>query len=375
MLIIKQNSFLINKSQNDRGKFLLNPNVRNRTICTEEVKVSPTFDRVIEHELITSATFIIKWDWSALTPESWKNISLNLDKSTPKDKAQLLGLIGVDLSRAQVHADVPATILSNDRKIQNMQLKNHSAFVKINLLRDFLVKTNNAFAVRELDTISMVDAKTINSGLSDLTAQYPVIKEALAVVSAIRVIALDRNPFQEAMMSTPEWANEYKRFQADTAVHTLEYQNTKAIMIEKKTYNATIEKHLLARWQNHIAGKWSPVIAVNNIKLSDFYNVDLRRELFRLATDGDALYDIHSPSESDEAKKVLPVLAGFVLRETQASIKAGSTDIWTNPEITKTQILSQTISDYGTIYEVNNFINSQKLVYNVVKQLRKSGKL
>jgi hypothetical protein len=53
----------------------------------------------------------------------------------------------------------------------------------------------------------------------------------------------------------------------------------------------------------------------------------LRRELFRLATDGDALYDIHSPSESDEAKKVLPVLAGFVLRETQASIKAGSTDI------------------------------------------------
>jgi hypothetical protein len=68
-------------------------------------------------------------------------------------------------------------------------------------------------------------------------------------------------------------------------------------------------------------------------------------------------------------------LAGFVLRETQASIKAGSTDIWTNPEITKTQILSQTISDYGTIYEVNNFINSQKLVYNVVKQLRKSGKL
>jgi hypothetical protein len=85
-----------------------------------------------------------------------------------------------------------------------MQLKNHSAFVKINLLRDFLVKTNNAFAVRELDTISMVDAKTINSGLSDLTAQYPVIKEALAVVSAIRVIALDRNPFQEAMMSTPE---------------------------------------------------------------------------------------------------------------------------------------------------------------------------
>jgi hypothetical protein len=61
--------------------------------------------------------------------------------------------------------------------------------------------------------------------------------------------------------------------------------------------------------------------------LTDFYNYDIRRELFRLATNGDPLYLIHNPSESEEAKKVLPVLAGFVLREAQASIKEGSTNV------------------------------------------------
>jgi hypothetical protein len=98
----------------------------------------------------------------------------------------------------------------------------------------------------------MADAKNINSGLSDLCGQYSVIKEALAVVSAIRVIALERNPFQEAMMSTPEWANEYKDFQSKSAAYSLKYQQIKTLMIENKTYNATIERHLLAMWRHAI---------------------------------------------------------------------------------------------------------------------------
>jgi hypothetical protein len=71
----------------------------------------------------------------------------------------------------------------------------------------------------------------------------------------------------------------------------------------------------------------------------------------------------------------LPVLAGFVLREAQASIKEGSTSVWTKPTVTAVKLLSPTIDDFGTVYEVKNFINAQQLVSNVVDNLKASGKL
>jgi len=103
------------------------------------------------------------------------------------------------------------------------------------------------------DEIDFTNSDTINSGLSKLASKYAIIKENMAVVTALRVIALDRNPSQEAMLATPKYAIEYKKFVAATRNFRSDYQNLKQLLLDKGEYSPAHEKLLQSRLQSQIA--------------------------------------------------------------------------------------------------------------------------